>query len=305
MQPGIYEQIVNLLLGREIQKLPNKVLTETIDPAESHDLLSQYVYRVLAQGLAQLRPSKDKGVSKLQKQIEICNQIISSLQNAGVAEADNLSISPEAKRLLAILEDASTTLQTPTRPDTPLALGALLTGTRQDPSFVCQLQKEIVSANAVDILCSFIKWSGIRILESALRIFTARENTRLRIITTSYMGATDLKAICFLAGLPNTEIKVSYDTHRTRLHAKAYLVHRKTGFSSAYVGSANISQAALTDGLEWNVKISQYEQPFQWDKIAATFDTYWNESEFETFNGHVDKERLQRALSQEVNFRTF
>ena len=81
--------------------------------------------------------------------------------------------------------------------------------------------QEIVSADCVDILCSFIKWSGIRILESALRMFTARDNSRLRIITTSYMGATDLKAIQFLSTLPNTEIKVSYDTHRTRLHAKA------------------------------------------------------------------------------------
>ena len=94
------------------------------------------------------------------------------------------------------------------------------------------------------------------------------------------MGATDLKAIEFLQALPNTELKVSYDTHRTRLHAKAYLLHRETGFGSAYVGSANISHAALTEGLEWNIKVSQYEQPLLWEKIAATFETYWNDAEF-------------------------
>lgn len=285
--------------------MPDTVCLDSLDSADSHDYLAQYIYRVLRQGLAHVRPASglkseaDKNASRIQCQIDICNKIISLLHQAGIEGFEDAKVSSDAKRLLAILENAATISQPPVRPDTPLALGALLTGTRQDPSLVSQLQKEIVSADSVDILCSFIKWSGIRILEPALRMFTARGNTCLRIITTSYMGATDLKAICLLAELPNTEIKVSYDTHRTRLHAKAYLIHRDTGFSSAYVGSANISQAALTDGLEWNVKISQYEQPFQWEKIAATFETYWNDGEFEAYNGRIDEDRLQQALIEE------
>lgn len=305
MQAGIYEQIVNLLLKRKMKEMPDRVKVDPLDPGDSHDYLAQYVYRVLAQGLAQIRPAHglksdvDRSASKLQRQIEVCNQIITALQTAGVEGLEETNVSPDAERLLAILSESSTITSWPTRPDTPLAIGALLTGTRQDPSLVSQLQKEIISADRIDILCSFIKWSGIRILEPALRMFTGRTDTALRIITTSYMGATDLKAIRLLAALPNTEIKVSYDTHRTRLHAKAYLLHRKTGFSSAYVGSANISQAALTDGLEWNVKISQYEQPFQWKKIVATFETYWNDTEFETCSTQEDEKRLQKALTEE------
>ena len=56
----------------------------------------------------------------------------------------------------------------PDRPDTPLGLGCLLAGTRLDPTLVSQLRKELVSTNRVDILCSFIKWSGIRILADDL-----------------------------------------------------------------------------------------------------------------------------------------
>lgn len=161
-----------------------------------------------------------------------------------------------------------------------------------------QLQREILSADQIDILCSFIKWSGIRILVDPLRLFVARNGTRLRVITTSYMGATDVKAVEFLQNLPNAELKVSYDTHRTRLHAKAYLFHRRTRFGTAYIGSANLSHAALTEGLEWNVKVSEYEQPHPWEKVTATFETYWNDAEFETY-GPADRGRLEQALQSE------
>jgi HKD family nuclease len=172
-----------------------------------------------------------------------------------------------------------------------------MTGTRQDPSLVSQLRKEIASSDGVDILCSFVKWSGVRILEESLRDL-AKRDCPIRIITTSYMGATDLKAVEVLQRIPNARLKVSYDTQRTRLHAKAYVVHRRTGFGVAYIGSLNISHAALTEGLEWNVKISQHETPHLWDKIDATFETYWNDAEFISYT-EASKERLKIALQEE------
>lgn len=295
MKSGLYEHIVNEFLSKDLFDIDDKHKhLSRLNDADSNDYLAQYMYRVLSHVLSEIKGDKN-GKTKIDKQIEICNAIVDVLNNYGI-ETQGLDISESAEKLMAVFdENLSFDFS---RPDTPLSLGTLLTGTRQDPSLVSQLKKEILSSDRVDILCSFIKWSGIRILQEELKEFTSRNGTELRIITTSYMGATDAKAIEFLESLPNTTLKVSYDSRRTRLHAKAYLFERQTGFSSAYIGSSNISNAALTDGLEWNIKISQYEQSFQWAKIKATFDTYWNDREFETYKKD-DKSRLIKALQAE------
>jgi len=189
------------------------------------------------------------------------------------------------------------------RPDTPLSVSSLLTGSSRSPALRSQIIKELASCDKADWLVSFIKFAGIVPLLPALREFTQTSaddgGPRLRIATTSYMGATDLKAISELLTLPNTEIRVSYDTKRTRLHAKAYLFHRKSGFGSAYIGSANVSKAALDEGLEWTAKVSQYETEHLWQHALATFESHWEDQTEFTPCGIDNLEELGQALSQE------
>ena len=113
------------------------------------------------------------------------------------------------------------------------------------------------------------------------------------------MEATDFKAVEELSKLKNTEIKISYDTKRTRLHAKAYIFKRESGFTTAYVGSSNMSNVAMTSGLEWNVKLSEKESLDIINKMNATFETYWNDSIFETFdNSEEARKTLKAALNK-------
>ena len=117
------------------------------------------------------------------------------------------------------------------------------------------------------------------------------------MLTTVYMGATDRRALDWLVE-HGAQVRVSTDTRRTRLHAKAWLFHRATGTSTAYIGSSNLSSAALLDGLEWNVRLAALETPAMLAKVQATFDAYWEEGEFEPYTATAEqRDRLDHQLA--------
>ena len=301
IKPGLYEQVINNKLDSELSLVPAaRQSTAPIDQAEAAKVLSQYLTEVVQQGLDNVA---DNG-GDIAAQIDLANRIVSVIHNA-TKEADfaTMGVSQRAEQLLALLREndprllLGKTADDVERPETSVAQSSLFTGAIHEPQMFSELKKEIGSADQIDMLVSFIKWSGLRLIMDELRDFT-QNGGQLRIITTSYMGATDIKAIEELSKLPNTEIKVSYDTKRTRLHAKTYVFYRDTGFTTAYVGSSNLSNAAISSGLEWNVKVTAKDLPDTIRKIEATFDSYWNSNEFE-FYKEDERERLFRALRAE------
>ncbi|QDV12381.1 type I restriction enzyme EcoKI subunit R [Rosistilla oblonga] len=299
MKPGLYDHLLTEAIKAEIGRLgdPRLVSLAPVDTEESHAALAQYLERLIASRLAMHR-----GSDAAEKQRQLVERIIATLAaSLNEPATETFSIATPLQRLLAIHHSAD--VSSNERPDSPLSRSTLFTGTRLDASLGSQLRKEIATCDRVDVLCSFIKWSGLRVLLDNFRELIEKakgDGPVLRVITTSYMGATDPKAVEVLRELPRTEIRVSYDTKRTRLHAKAYLFHRNTGFSSAYVGSANLSNAALSEGLEWTTKISQYELSYLWDKVTGTFETYWQDDEFQAFDEHAIP-RLRRAIQRERN----
>ena len=299
LHDGLYEQIINKELETELGLTDKLSTTAPIDSAEASKVLAKYIAEVVEKGLDNVA---DNG-GDVNSQVALANRIISTIINE-TKENDfaEMSVAERAEQLLALFDKKNSVLALDEkaaiiRPETSIAQSSLFTGTIHEPQMYTELKKEIVSCNRIDMLVSFIKWSGLRLLMDELKTFT-QNGGELRIITTSYMGATDVKAIEELRKLPNTQIKVSYDTKRTRLHAKTYVFYRNTGFTTAYVGSSNLSNAAISSGLEWNVKVTKKDLPETIDKIEATFESYWNSPEFEYYDeGQV--ERLQRALKAE------
>lgn len=176
-------------------------------------------------------------------------------------------------------------------PSTSLLDTALLTNSRGEPQIGRELLGEIPSANSVDLLISFIRWSGIRDYLQHFKDHIAKGG-KVRVLTTTYTNATELRALEALKEL-GAEIKVSYDVDTTRLHAKAWLFNRDSGFSTAYVGSSNLSHAAMNTGLEWNVRVSAQRNPDVVDKMRAMIESYWANGDFVDFDAEEFKDRTK------------
>src|SRR3954454_3679640 len=183
------------------------------------------------------------------------------------------------------------------RPAVPLSRPALLTNGPSDPKLGAELRAELGSADRVDLLCAFVKWYGLRVLEAELRALRER-GVPLRVLTTTYMGATDRTALDRLVRDFGAEVRINYETRSTRLHAKAWLFRRATGFSTAYVGSSNLSRSALLDGLEWNVRLAAHHTPELLTKFEASFDTYWQDAAFVPYAPDLDAARLDDVLAE-------
>lgn len=303
LKTGLYEKVISKDLGVELDSQTEKLAkTVTIDEAEASKILAKYIAQIVEKGLDNL---VDNG-GNIQTQIALTNKIVSTIKSETREDVfDGMSVDERAEQLLALLDKTNTIYALNekaeiVRPVTSLSQSSLFTGAVNEPQMFTELKKEIVSCNKIDMLVSFIKWSGLRLIIEELKTFT-NNGGKLRIITTSYMGATDVKAVEELRKLQNTEVKISYDTKRTRLHAKTYVFYRETDYTTAYVGSSNLSNVAISSGLEWNIKVTKQDLPDTISKISATFESYWNSPDFEVYD-EEQKERLEKALKSEKYF---
>lgn len=294
LQDGLYDE---LLSQKKKLLLENDIFykdLQSVDPAEFSSYAAVYLERFL-----KITLDNFKETERIEKGLKLCNSFIKQLSDINKSFDENDFATEEI--LLSVLNIETHNQKTNNdleRPGIPLSQSALLVNSRDEYRIGFEIKKEIQSADRIDFICSFIKWSGLRLLKEEL-IKCINQGIEVRVITTVYMGASDKKAIDELREM-GAKVKISYDTRRTRLHAKAWLFHRNTGYSTAYVGSSNLSVSAQTDGLEWNVRISNIESPRLIQKFEASFESYWNSSEFKNYEGtENEKKVLSAALNKE------
>jgi superfamily II DNA or RNA helicase len=299
-QTGIYEQLITQLVEQNLDRESFYVGERLLEASEAAALLSRFLTRIIEIAM----DSVPNGNTRIHEQINLANSIVQWLsQHIKDDELINENLLDSQGKILTALFDKSNPVAADLPkhveaiiPMTGLTQSELFCGTNVGVPLESEIKREILSSDKIYWLVSFIKWSGIRIFKKELESFT-RSGKELKIITTSYMGATDTKAVEFLASLPNTEVKLSYNTNRERLHAKSYLFMRNTGFHTGYIGSSNLSHSALTSGLEWNLKITSQEISHIIEKSLSTFETYWESPDFENFDGEIEsREKLSNAL---------
>ena len=314
MQIGIYEQILNQLFEEKLATIDKDrfyIGERAVKRDEAAKILSMYLAGIFEHILADAvdyRENEDEidvcsSNTSIAKGIELANSIIKKLVKDFQLQSGNL-ISAQAKILTAVIDKTQSDYPDIAKrleeimPMKGLVNGALFTG--KGLKLYSELQKEIASSDEICLMVSFIKKRGLMLLLPQLKEFTNRGGI-LKVITTTYMKATDFDAIKKLSELKNTEIKITYDETSERLHAKAYIFLRKTGFNTAYVGSSNLSEQALDTGAEWNVKVTQMEQPRMLKTIRDAFEASWWAEGYETFVAGEDDAKLKRALGEETD----
>ena len=188
LHSGLYEQVINNQLTRELSIVPEaRKSIAPIDEAEASKVLAQYLTDVVQEGLDNVL---DNG-GDISAQIDLANQIVTLIQHTTQEAAlAALGVDQRAEQLLALLREndprlaVGKTAADLSRPETSIAQSSLFTGAIHEPQMYTELKKEIASADRIDMLVSFIKWSGLRLLMDELREFT-QNGGELRIITTS------------------------------------------------------------------------------------------------------------------------
>lgn len=239
---GLYERLVTTALKARLDSADPSLVDIRVRPVAAEDAdetLARHVRTIVARALSEL-PERDRP----ECQVAVTNRVIELLADAEETVALPAS---ELRSVQPRTGDPALDRET-VAPIVPLSAADLLVNARGEPALAHALAHEIPSADSVDLLCAFIRWHGLRVLADAL-VAHCRAGRPLRVITTVYTGSTERKALDWLASL-GAQVTVSYDTQATRLHAKAWLFRRQSGYSTAYIGSSNLSKSALLDGVE-------------------------------------------------------
>lgn len=286
LKPGRQERLITEEVAEALDRIaPAWIERRALSDETAAELLTRHVADFLR---VALRNAPKRGDSRVPSQLQLANELVRWL-----AERCDLPIDPEERirdpgellRSLLTADDVHLSARHPPAPLVPLRQSELIVNGPRDIRLGHLVERELPSADGVDLIIAFLKHSGVRMLVDELRRFVERRPKKLRVLTTTYLAATDILALRTLQDL-GAEIRISYDAKTTRLHAKSWIFHRDNGFSTAVVGSSNLSASAMLDGREWNVRVSQVDNAVVFKKLTATFDQYWDDGTFEPFDEH-------------------
>jgi superfamily II DNA or RNA helicase/HKD family nuclease len=290
LRPGPRDHLITRALTRLLEELEPAFWQDVpLDPAEGPERLARHAMAEIARRLA----AEDTADAQAARVNELLGQVVGGEERWEAAE-----VAVPARILTGINARSSLgqPLDLPPLPATPFSQSDLLVNAVGQPNIGSELRAELASADSVDLVCAFVIWTGVRHLRDSLAE-VVRRGGRVRVITTTYMGATEKRAVDELVQL-GAEVRVALDARTTKLHAKAWLLGRESGITTAFVGSSNLSHTALFDGLEWNVRLSSMDASHVIDRVRMMFESHWASEHFELYDPAVNGDELEQALRE-------
>lgn len=299
LEPGLYELLLTRRLELAIAEIERRLVAhqEALHPAEAPDRLALHLAGVIEKVIAALPTEK-----RVHAGAALVGELIRQSVHEHCSELADEALSPRGAVLTEISDrtpDGS--VRRVQAPVVPLLDTALMTNAPGEPRLGHQIASEIPSARRIDIIMAFIRRSGVGPLRDALRHHASSQGKQLRVLTTTYTGSTEVAALEELQQL-GAQVRVSYDTSTTRLHAKAWLFHRPHGVSTGYIGSSNLTHSAQVSGLEWNLRVSSARNRTVLERMDALFESCWNSGDFvpfdaDTFRAAIRQERPEGRVS--------
>lgn len=275
LPPGLYEAILTRALERS---LPDDAQVRELGASEASRRLGQHLGELLERALATV-PAAERPHA----QVTLVNELLEVVgRHCRAFPLEDDAVEPKVLRLVGPERP---------RPQLPLSESGLYVNANRERSLDQALRREAASADRIDLICAFLFWQGYRHLKGVLRRHL-EAGGQLRVLTTTYSGVTQARVLDELQAM-GAQVRVSYESGGTRLHAKSWLFHRDSGFGTAFVGSSNLSHTALTSGREWNVRLSQIENRAVFSELRAAFENHWQDEEFLDYDGEFFRKTMR------------
>lgn len=135
------------------------------------------------------------------------------------------------------------------------------------------IQHSLHKAKSIDIIVSFLMESGVKLLREDL---LELQEVPIRILTGNYLNITQPSALYLLKDILGENLDLRfYNNSSVSFHPKAYIFNYKDG-GEIFIGSSNLSQSALTKGIEWNYRIDKNDNPKDFNYFKDQFEYLFN-----------------------------
>ena len=124
---------------------------------------------------------------------------------------------------------------------------------------------------------AFINFSGIQLLLDSFKKLEEK-NIKGKILTSTYLNFTQIKALEKIKKFKNIELKI-YDCEVSNIgfHSKSYIFEFKDDYK-ILIGSSNITSSAFKSNIEWNVKTIAKKDDIFLKDVLNEFETLWKSS---------------------------